>query len=193
MRRCEKVRRLPEMPRRRRKRPTPIWATDRSRRCRAPRARQQPRAWRLCPSNTPTRMREARPRRSPSATGTSRHRSLFQSTSAQTSPPPAPSGNSPPPQPSRHRLDRNRSFEFYRSSTSSSSTIVFNQRHRWVAHRTPTPCEKNYPIFHSLISPAAIPPRTIQAQAFRFNSSLRIPVLRFPDIIPHPTSPANSL
>ena len=39
-------------------------------------------------------------------------------------------------------LDRHRSFEFYRSSTSSSSTIVFNQPHRWVAHRTPTPCEE---------------------------------------------------
>ena len=24
----------------------------------------------------------------------------------------------------------------------SSSAIVFNQQHRWVAHRTPTPCEK---------------------------------------------------
>lgn len=34
----------------------------------------------------------------------------------------------------------------------SSSTIVFNQRHRWVAHRTPTPCENNYRTFHSLQS-----------------------------------------
>ncbi len=41
----------------------------------------------------------------------------------------------------------------------SSSTIVFNQQHRWVPYIAPTPCEKNYPIFHSLISPAAIPPR----------------------------------
>ena len=34
----------------------------------------------------------------------------------------------------------------------SSSTIVFNQRHRWVAHHTPTPCEKIYPTSHSLQS-----------------------------------------
>ena len=31
----------------------------------------------------------------------------------------------------------------------SSSTIVFNQQHKCVAHRTPTPCEKIYPTFHS--------------------------------------------
>ena len=53
-------------------------------------------------------------------------------------------------------LDRHRSFEFYRSSTSSSSTIVFNQRHRLVAHRTPSPCEENYPNFHSFQPAAAI-------------------------------------
>lgn len=54
----------------------------------------------------------------------------------------------PPPRQFRRGLDRHRSFEFYRSSTSSSSTIVFNQQHRWGAHRIPTPCEKIYPIFH---------------------------------------------
>ena len=50
-------------------------------------------------------------------------------------------------------LDRHRSFEFYRSSTSSSSTIVFIQRHRWVTHSTPTPCEK---IIQSSILPKSI-------------------------------------
>ena len=65
-----------------------------------------------------------------------------------------------PPRQFRRGLGRHRSFEFYRSSTSSSSTIVFNQQHRWVTHSTPTPCEKklsNLPFSHF---PAAIPPRS---------------------------------
>ena len=83
-----------------------------------------------------------------------------------------------PPRRFRRGLARHKSFVFYRSSTSSSSTIVFIQRHRWVTHSTPTPCKKNYPIFHSLISTAAILPR----------SSLIVPANSSITIIP-PTTP----
>ena len=41
-------------------------------------------------------------------------------------------------------LDRHRSFEFYRSSTSSSSTIVFNQQHRCISNQM---LHSNYALF----------------------------------------------
>ena len=43
-------------------------------------------------------------------------------------------------------------FDFYPSSTRSGHTIVFNQQHRWVAHRTPTPSEKKLPQWICLLS-----------------------------------------
>ena len=79
----------------------------------------------------------------------------------------------------RRETTKHKSFVFYLSLISSSSIIVFNQQHRWVAHSTPTPA-KNYPIFHSLISPAANLPR----------SSLILPANTSITIIP-PTTPCN--
>ena len=67
----------------------------------------------------------------------------------------------------------------------SSSAIVFNQQHKCVAHRTPTPCEKNLsdlPLKQSHIS--ASPPRT--SLIVKANNAITV-------IPPTPSSNPNSL
>ena len=75
----------------------------------------------------------------------------------------------------RRATTKHKSFVFYLSSISSSSIIVFNQQHRWVAHSTSTPCKKiiQSPILSS-------PPRQFR----RAHASLHKPTSQSPSFHP---------